>query len=74
MSKFVFERSNEQLHKQLLDLMVVFKEICDKEGIWYSLAFGTMLGAVRHEVLSRGPMRTHRIASDKRSFEKLSQT
>ena len=48
MSKFVFERSNEQLHKQLLDLMVVFKEICDKEGIWYSLAFGTMLGAVRH--------------------------
>lgn len=37
------------IHTDLLKLLHVFKEICDKEGIWYSLAFGTVLGAVRHK-------------------------
>lgn len=35
-------------HRLLLNLMSTFRDICDKEGIWYSLAFGSVLGAVRH--------------------------
>ncbi|MCQ2067848.1 MAG: LicD family protein [Bacteroidaceae bacterium] len=31
----------------LFGIMCTFKEICDAENLWYSLAFGTMLGAVR---------------------------
>lgn len=36
-------------HRLLLNLMSTFRDICDKEGIWYSLAFGSVLGAVRHK-------------------------
>lgn len=43
-----------ELHKLLIDLLVVFRDVCDKEGIWYSLAFGTMLGAVREKISSSG--------------------
>lgn len=39
----------EELHKALVELTVIFRDVCDKEGIWYSLAFGTMLGAVREK-------------------------
>ena len=37
------------IHNRLLDLLKAFKNVCDKEGIWYTLAFGTVLGAVRHK-------------------------
>lgn len=36
------------IHKQLFGLLKAFRDICDKEGIFYSLCVGTMLGAVRH--------------------------
>lgn len=39
----------QEIHKDLLELLKSFKNVCDKEGIWYTLAFGTVLGAVRHK-------------------------
>ena len=36
------------VHAYLLTLLKEFKRICDEEQIWYTLAFGTVLGAVRH--------------------------
>ena len=33
----------------LFRMLCTFKEICDAEGLWYSLAYGTMLGAVREK-------------------------
>lgn len=39
----------KELHSSLIELTKVFRDVCDKEGIWYSLAFGTMLGAVREK-------------------------
>ena len=38
-----------ELHKYLIELTKVFRDVCDENGIWYSLAFGTMLGAVREK-------------------------
>lgn len=32
----------------LLKCMMVFHELCVKHNIWYNIAFGTLLGAVRH--------------------------
>lgn len=37
------------VHTGLLRLLKAFKSICDEEDIWYTLAFGTVLGAVRHK-------------------------
>lgn len=37
-----------QIHKQLMKLLICFRDICEKEGIWYSLSYWTMLGAVRN--------------------------
>lgn len=42
------ENNYRQLHKDLLFLLCIIKDICEKENIWYSLAYGTALGAVRH--------------------------
>ena len=39
----------KELHKCLIELTKVFRDVCDENGIWYSLAFGTMLGAVREK-------------------------
>ena len=39
----------QEIHKDLLELLKAFKNVCDKEGIWYTLAFGTVLGADRHK-------------------------
>lgn len=38
-----------EIHNELLELLKAFKSVCEQEGIWYSLAFGTVLGAVRHK-------------------------
>lgn len=38
----------KEVHILLLGLMKAFKQICDAENIWYTLAYGTLLGAVRH--------------------------
>ncbi len=38
-----------QTQDALLEILVVFDEICRKFGLCYSLAYGTLLGAVRHK-------------------------
>ncbi len=43
------ETELQEIHKGLLELLKAFKEVCEKEGIWYTLAFGTVLGAIRHK-------------------------
>lgn len=37
-----------EVQEKCLRLLQIFHNICEKENIWYSLAFGTVLGAVRH--------------------------
>lgn len=39
--------SNEQ--KDILKMLKVFKKVCEGNNIWYSLACGSVLGAVRHK-------------------------
>ena len=39
----------QDIQRGLLELLKVFKSICEEENIWYSLAFGSVLGAVRHK-------------------------
>jgi lipopolysaccharide cholinephosphotransferase len=43
------ELNNDELKKRLVELLVKFDEICKINGLRYSLAYGTLLGAVRHE-------------------------
>lgn len=47
--KEVNEAERAIIQKQILKLLIEFKRVCEMEGIWYSLAFGTLLGAVRHQ-------------------------
>ena len=39
----------KELHKSLVQLAVIFRQVCEEENIWYSLACGTLLGAVREK-------------------------
>lgn len=39
----------EQIQDELLDLMKIFHNFCEKEGIQYFLYGGSCLGAVRHK-------------------------
>ena len=46
--------SNEQikkLHNSFVQLAVIFRQVCEEENIWYSLACGTLLGALREKKL-----------------------
>lgn len=47
MSKELTKEELDTIHQKLLALLVYFRDVCEKENIWYSLAFGTALGAVR---------------------------
>lgn len=38
----------EQVKKVELEILLVFRDFCSENGIKYSLAYGTLLGAVRH--------------------------
>ena len=38
--------SNEKIN--LLKCMLTFHQLCEEHNIWYNIAFGTLLGAVRH--------------------------
>lgn len=38
----------EELHKELLELLLQFDDFCKEHGLRYSLDSGTLLGAVRH--------------------------
>ncbi len=39
----------DEIHTVLKDLLVEFDRVCREHGLRYSLAYGTMLGAVRHK-------------------------
>ena len=41
--------SMQKRHDLLYQLLCAFRDICEAEGIWYSLGYGTALGAVRHQ-------------------------
>ena len=43
------ESELQEVHKGLLELLKAFKQVCEAEDIWYTLAFGTVLGAIRHK-------------------------
>lgn len=45
----ITDEERPYVQKKLFELLLAFKNICDAEGIWYSLAFGSVLGAVRHK-------------------------
>lgn len=42
------ELSGEEIKKELLKMMSWLSDFCDKHDIKYSLAYGTLIGAVRH--------------------------
>ncbi len=41
--------SLEETHTALLGILIKFDEICKKHGLEYSIAYGTLIGAVRHK-------------------------
>ena len=41
--------SHEEIHSRLTDILLAVDEFCEREGIRYSMAYGTLLGAVRHK-------------------------
>ena len=45
----VRELSLRELQLAELDLLKVFRQICEENGLYYTLAGGTLLGAVRHK-------------------------
>jgi lipopolysaccharide cholinephosphotransferase len=42
------ELSLEEVHQATLEVLLFVRDLCDKIGIKYYLAFGTLLGAARH--------------------------
>lgn len=43
------QKKLEELHVVLYDMLKDIDDVCQKHGIQYSLAFGSVLGAVRHQ-------------------------
>lgn len=41
--------SIEQIQRLEFDILRYFKEVCDKNGLTYYLAYGTLIGAARHQ-------------------------
>ena len=49
MSYEVTDENRQELFKLLLDLLLVFDEVCQKNNIQYFADGGTALGAIRHK-------------------------
>lgn len=45
----MIEINNEKAKQRLLEIMVIFRNLCDKYDLDYSLVGGTLLGAIRHK-------------------------
>lgn len=45
----ITDEERPYVQEMLFELLKAFRDICEAEDIWYSLAFGTVLGAVRHK-------------------------
>ena len=43
------ELSNEEIQKIELDILVFIKKICEENNLRYYLAYGTLIGAIRHK-------------------------
>ena len=41
--------SKPQIHSVLLEILKVVDKFCKEKGLRYSIAYGTLLGAVRHK-------------------------
>lgn len=39
----------QPLHEKQYEILKELKRVCDKNGLTYYLAFGTLLGAIRHK-------------------------
>lgn len=44
-----FNEKLEKIQDHMFDIALVFKEICEKNNLRYYIAYGTLLGAVRHQ-------------------------
>lgn len=41
--------TNKEVKKRLLNIMIIFRNLCEQYDLKYSLAYGTLLGAIRHK-------------------------
>ena len=41
--------SNREIQLKCLDILLVLKSYCEKEGLCFYLSGGTLLGAIRHK-------------------------
>ena len=39
----------EEIHEKICDLMCMFHDFCEKHQLRYYLAYGTLIGAIRHK-------------------------
>lgn len=46
----------EEVKRRELDLLINFKKLCEYNDLYYTLAGGTLLGAIRHKGLYHGMM------------------
>lgn len=42
------ELTIQEIHTVTLNVLQTFHDLCEREGFRYYLAYGTLLGAVRH--------------------------
>ncbi len=48
METYPISAKKKELFKVQMDLLIIFRQLCEKHGLTYFLAYGTLLGAVRH--------------------------
>ena len=56
LDKKMEELDIEELKKIMLDGLKYLNFICNRENIKYYIAYGTLIGTIRHKVLFRGMM------------------
>lgn len=46
---FYVDETRKKIWAVLLDLLIKFDKVCKKHGLKYYLAYGSLIGAVRHQ-------------------------